>query len=95
MREEIIIAIKRGCVYNLFMKKISLAQIKANSKGKIVEILGGANLQSKLMSMGVRSGKEFAKLSHIGLEGPVVIKVGRTILALGHSIASKIIVEPE
>jgi len=77
------------------MKKISLAQIKANRKGKIVEILGGANLQSKLMNMGVRSGKEFTKLSHIGLEGPVVIKIGRTILALGHGIASKIMVEPE
>jgi len=77
------------------MKKISLAQIKANRKGKIVEILGGLNLQSKLMNMGVRSGKEFTKLSHIGLEGPVVIKIGRTILALGHGIASKIMVEPE
>jgi Fe2+ transport system protein FeoA len=77
------------------MKKISLAQIKANRKGKIVEILGSANLRNKLMSMGVRSGKEFTKLSHIGLEGPVVIKTGRTILALGHTIAAKIIVDPE
>jgi Fe2+ transport system protein FeoA len=77
------------------MKKISLAQIKANRKGKIVEISGGANLQAKLMNMGVRIGKEFTKLSHIGLEGPVVIKTGRSILALGHSIASKIMVEPE
>ncbi len=77
------------------MKKISLAQIKANRKGKIAEISGSASLQNKLMSMGVRSGKEFTKLSHIGLEGPVVIKTGRTILALGHTIAAKIMVEPE
>jgi len=77
------------------MKEMSLAQIKANRKGKILEVLGDANLQNKLMNMGVRSGKEFTKLSHIGLEGPVVIKVGRSILALGHSIASKIIVEHE
>jgi Fe2+ transport system protein FeoA len=45
------------------------------------------------MNMGVYRGKEIIKLSHIGLRGPVVIKSGRTILALGHSVAAKIIVE--
>ena len=75
------------------MKKISLLQIKENEKVKILEITGGSNLESKLMSMGVYKGKEVAKLSHIGLRGPVVIKSGRSILALGHSVAAKIIVE--
>lgn len=77
------------------MKKISLVQIKANEKVKILEILGGSNLESKLLSMGVYKGKPVSKLSHIGLEGPVVIKAGRTILALGHSVAEKIIIERE
>lgn len=77
------------------MKKISLVQIKANEKVKILEILGGSNLESKLLSMGVYKGKPVAKLSHIGLKGPVVIKAGRSILALGHSVAEKIIVERE
>lgn len=75
------------------MKKISLVQIKANEKVKITEILGGSNLESKLLSMGVYKGKEVTKLSHIGLRGPVVIKAGRSILALGHSVAVKVIVE--
>jgi len=75
------------------MKKISLLQIRENEKVKILEIIGGSNLESKLMSMGVYKGKEVAKVSHIGLSGPVVIKVGRSILALGHSVAAKIIVE--
>lgn len=75
------------------MKKISLVQIKANEKVKILEILGGSNLESKLLSMGVYIGKEVTKLSHIGLRGPVVIKAGRSILALGHSVAAKVIVE--
>ena len=75
------------------MKKISLLQIKENEKARILEITGGSNLESKLMSMGVYKGKEVAKLSHIGLRGPVVIKSGRSILALGHSVAAKIIVE--
>lgn len=77
------------------MKKISLVQIKANEKAKILEILGGSNLESKLLSMGVYKGKAVVKLSHIGLRGPVVIKAGRSILALGHSVAEKIIVEKE
>lgn len=75
------------------MKKISLVQIKANEKVRILEILGGSNLESKLLSMGVYIGKEVTKLSHIGLRGPVVIKAGRSILALGHSVAAKVIVE--
>jgi len=77
------------------MKKISLAHLKSDQKGRIIEILGGTNLQEKLMNMGVYEGKEVAKVSHIGLHGPVVIKSGRTILALGHSVAAKVIVETE
>ncbi len=77
------------------MKKLSLVQVKANEKVRILEILGGSNLESKLLSMGVYKGKFVSKLSHIGLKGPVVIKAGRTILALGHGVAEKIIVERE
>jgi len=77
------------------MKRISLAQVKTKYKGKVIEILGGTNLENKLMNMGVYKGKEVTKLSHIGLRGPVVIKAGRSILALGHGIAVKIIVEAE
>lgn len=72
---------------------VSLAQLKAGNKAKILDILGGSSLASKLMNMGIYKGKEVSKLSHIGLRGPVVIKVGRTILALGHGIAEKIQVE--
>ncbi len=77
------------------MKRISLIQLKADHKGRVVEIAGGAQLQNKLMNMGVYKGKEVTKLSHIGLRGPVVIKAGRSILALGHSIAVKVMVEVE
>jgi Fe2+ transport system protein FeoA len=76
-------------------KKIYLTQLKANHKGKIAEVTGGGNLHNKLMNMGVYKGREVTKLSHIGLRGPVVIKVGRGILALGHNVAAKIIVEAE
>lgn len=77
------------------MGRVSLVQLKANRRGKVLEILGGTNLENKLANMGVYKGKELTKLSHIGLRGPVVIKAGRTILALGHSIATKIIIGVE
>lgn len=75
------------------MRKFSLVQLKAGNRAKVFDISGGGSLESKLMSMGIYKGKEVSKLSHIGLKGPVVIKVGRTILALGHGIADKIMVE--
>jgi len=77
------------------MKKISLLHLKPDHKGRVSEILGGAGLQNRLMSMGLYIGKEITKLSYIGLRGPVVIKVGRTVLALGHGMAAKIIIEVE
>jgi ferrous iron transport protein A len=77
------------------MKKISLAQMKENEKGKVIDISGGPGLINKFMSMGIYKGREITKLSHFALKGPVAIKVGRTVLALGHSLADKIIVEVE
>lgn len=77
------------------MKRISLIHLKPDRKGRISEILGGAGLQGRLMSMGLYKGKEITKLSYIGLRGPVVIKAGRAVLALGHGMAAKVIVETE
>jgi len=77
------------------MKKLSLTILKSGKKGKIIEVAGGAALQGKLMSMGIYPGKDIVKLSHFALRGPVMIKAGRTTVALGHSMASKIIVEAE
>ena len=40
------------------MKKIPLTEIKSNHKGRVVEVLGGTNAQSRLMNMGVYKGRE-------------------------------------
>jgi ferrous iron transport protein A len=77
------------------MRRLSLVQMKANQKGKVLEISGGHALQNRIMSMGVYPGKEITKLSHFALQGPVAIKVGRSVLALGHSMAHKVLVEIE
>lgn len=77
------------------MKTISLVRMRANSKGRVIDIIGGMNLKARLMNMGVYKGKEVTKLTHVGLRGPVVIKAGRSIFALGHGVAAKVMLEQE
>jgi len=69
--------------------------MKEKQKGRVVEILSGQTLENRLMSMGIYKGREIIKLSHIAFKGPVAIKVGRSVFALGHGMASKIILEVE
>ena len=75
------------------MKKTTLIKLRKNKKVKISEISGGASLQNRLMSMGIYKGREITKLSHFALRGPVAIRVGRSVVALGHDMAEKIIVD--
>ncbi|MEW6074906.1 MAG: FeoA family protein [Candidatus Omnitrophota bacterium] len=77
------------------MNKISLAKMKRNQKGKIAEITGGKALHERLTVMGIYVGREVTLLNHSMFRGPVAIKAGRSIVALGFGMASKIIVEVE
>jgi len=77
------------------MKKVSLAHMKAGSKGRLIEVDAGALLQSRLNNMGLHPGRSIVKISHLGLRGPVMVKVGRSTVAIGHGVAHKIIVEAE
>ncbi|MBP7216588.1 MAG: ferrous iron transport protein A [Candidatus Omnitrophica bacterium] len=77
------------------MKKISLVQLKNNQKSIVVEITAGHALQARLMSMGIYKGSTITKLSQFMLRGPVAVKVGRSIIALGYGMATKVMVEIE
>lgn len=77
------------------MKKIPLTKIKRNRKLRIIEISGGAALKNRFMSMGIYEGREITKLGQLALKGAVTIRVGRSVLALGHGMADKIILETE
>jgi Fe2+ transport system protein FeoA len=74
-------------------KRMPLTRLPENKKAKVVEIAGGANMRDKLMSMGMNEGRELVKLSYIGLRGPVVVKTGRSVVAIGYGVAAKITVE--
>ncbi|MEI8176942.1 MAG: FeoA family protein [Candidatus Omnitrophota bacterium] len=75
------------------MKTVSLARFKTGEKGRIHEIQGTALLQNRLSSMGLYPGREIVKMSQFAMRGPVAIKVGRGVLAVGHTVAAKIFLE--
>jgi Fe2+ transport system protein FeoA len=75
------------------MKRVTLLDMKAGQKGKVLEINGENNLKQRLMHMGIYPGREITKASHLVLRGPVTVRVGRAVIALAHSITHKIKVE--
>ncbi len=74
-------------------KRISLAQMRAGQKGKIIRISGGHSIAGKLEALGIRDGQEIKKISEQWMRGPVLLQHGNTQLALGFGMASKVLVE--
>ncbi len=69
-----------------------LTEIDTGISVIIVKFEGGGAFKEKLISMGILPGKEIEVLSS-RKNGPVVIKVNDTRLALGHGMAQKIYVK--
>jgi len=76
------------------MHRVSLTKVKKGIKVKIVEITGGKLVSHRLSTLGLRSGACVTKLSSFALKGPVTLRVGSTTIALGHSMAEKVLVDP-
>lgn len=76
------------------MKRTSLVKMKARETGTIVDIEGGSIFEKRLAVMGINVGKHVTKLSAFVMRGPVAIKVGRTVVALGYGMAAKVWVNP-
>ena len=65
------------------------------SNGEVVtvtDITGGEGLRRRLTSMGLRIGDNLTIINNT-FGGPLIIKVGNTRMALGHSMTHKIIVK--
>jgi ferrous iron transport protein A len=72
------------------MNTIDVTQMHGQQKGTIIEIQGGQGLIRRLEAMGVRPGVQITKMSGQLMQGPVIIKVGSTQVALGFGMARKI-----
>ncbi len=76
------------------MKRM-LAEIKIGEMGTISEIQGGEKLSKRLSTLGIVVGANIKKLSQQALRGPVIVGLGRSKIAIGFSLAKKIMVEVE
>lgn len=67
--------------------------LREGETGSIQAIEGEGRLKSRLEAMGIRIGAKVRKISSQKSRGPVVFISGRTEIALGKSMAAKIIVK--
>lgn len=72
---------------------ITLNKANIDQPVKIIAIDGGGSLKTKLNNLGLREGMVVRKVSG-SLRGPVVVRSGRTQVALGVGMALKVDVEP-
>jgi len=73
---------------------IDLTQLNEGKSAKVISIEGGMGVNKRVQDMGIREGSIVTKVTGIFSRGPVVVRVGRTQVALGRGMASKIVVEP-
>jgi ferrous iron transport protein A len=59
----------------------------------VVGFQGGKGMVHRLETRGIRIGHKITKISNQLMRGPVTVKVGHTTLAIGHGIASRVMVE--
>ena len=69
---------------------ISLLDLKPRETATVMEIKGGQALANRLNALGIRPGKQITKVSSHFSNGPVTVLVDRAQIAIGHSMADKI-----
>jgi len=74
----------------------SLSRFPDGLHGTIVEVIADAELQGRLMGMGLFVGTRFQLLrkSTIASHIPLLLAIGETRMAVDHKIAEMILVEP-
>ena len=72
-----------------------ITALKSGNTGNIHSIEGEGMLKSRLEAMGIRIGAKVRKISAQKSRGPVVFISGRTQVALGKSMASKIMIKED
>jgi ferrous iron transport protein A len=72
--------------------ELSLTEMASGETGEIVEIQGGHAMIAKLETLGLRIGVQVEKIDQQFMKGPVLVKVGKSQVAVGFGIASRVIV---
>lgn len=74
-------------------RKLSLSAMKNTQSGIVAAINGGGGMCTRLEALGIRVGSQIIKKSALIGFGPVIVLVGNTEIAIGHGMASRILVE--
>lgn len=74
-------------------EEVSLSNMKVGQEGVIVKINGGKERTSRLSTLGIRVGERVKKISQQAMRGPVIVKVGKSQVAIGFGMASNILVK--
>ncbi|MFX1513091.1 MAG: ferrous iron transport protein A [Promethearchaeota archaeon] len=72
---------------------VPLINLKGGEKGKITAIHGGRMVTQRLYDLGLTIGTELRILGGAPFGGPIQILVRGSVLAIGHGIATKIMVQ--
>jgi ferrous iron transport protein A len=75
------------------MNGIRLTALKAGTEGIVVSIEGGTAMTKRLDALGIRPGVKITKRSSQLMRGPVTVAVGNSQVAIGHGMASRIILQ--
>ncbi len=71
-----------------------LVSANAGESVRVVDVLGGHGLASRLEALGIRPGTSIIKRSEMFMRGPVTVEAHGAQIAIGYGMASKILVEP-
>ena len=91
---HLVLEIKKGLKMSQ-NRQVTVSQMKAGEKGRVIQVAGGHGLVRRLEAMGIRPGKQITKVSSMFMRGPVTIQVDGAQVALGFGMTKRIMVELE
>ena len=75
------------------MKIVPTTQMRQGETGVVADLQGGHGMIGRLESMGIIRGARVTKVGAQPLRGPVMLRAGRTQIAVGFGLAQRIMVE--
>ena len=72
---------------------VSLLEMEPGETGVVREIAGGLGITGRVQSMGIRVGEKIKKENAHLWRGPQTVVIGRSKIAIGYGMASKIFIE--
>ena len=73
----------------------TLIHAKRGECYRITHIDPGHVMHERLAALGIRTGTRIEVINRSCLRGPVTIRAGKSTVAVGHGMASRIEIEPE